>query len=102
MRGLLESTEGCSLGWLVSMRGLLESTEGWLGCSLEMREMAVMVTWAGRLGLMGCSSGSGLHEQGLVCRGSWQGCPGCQVEGSKQARIQRGSCHLRRWRQKVR
>ena len=57
-------TWGCSLGWSVSMRGLLASTEGWLGCSLEMREMAVMVTSAGRLGLMGCSSGSGLHEQG--------------------------------------
>ena len=56
-------TLGCSLGWSVSMRGLLASTEGWSGCSLATREMAGTVTWAGMLGLMGCSLGSGPHGQ---------------------------------------
>ena len=59
-----KGTWGSSLGLSASTRGLSASTECWSGCSLEMRVMAVMMTWADRLGLMGCSLGSGPHGQG--------------------------------------
>lgn len=91
----------CSLDSLESRRGLLASTGDSSGCSSVTMAMAEMATSAGKWGLRGCNQGSRRHVPGLVYRGSWQGCPGCQAEDSRLGRTLLGSFHLHHWRQKA-
>merc|ERR1719322_1008731 len=100
----LVSSSGSSenkMGTLESRRDLLASTGDSSGCSSVTMAMAEMATSAGRWGLRGCNQGSRRHVPGLVYRGSWQGCPGCQAEDSRLGRTLLGSFHLHHWRQKA-